>query len=148
VAETILTQAEANALIDLEKAKADALTYTYPSTGGLALIPLVSMDGREEFVIDIRRGRIDLKKVTHQLRGRQVVVLIRLDIAGPTHTNPDGTPVPCPHIHVYREGYADKWAAPLPPDFTDATDLWLTLHQFMTFCHVVDPPTIERGLFL
>jgi hypothetical protein len=147
MAETILSQAEADALIAVEKAKADALTYPYPNLGGVAVIPLVSTDGREEFVLDIRRGRIDLAKITHQLRARQIVVLVRLDIAGPTHTNPDGASVPCPHIHVYREGYADKWAAPLPPSFTNPADLWQTLHEFMAFCHVVDPPAIERGLF-
>jgi len=146
--ESQLTQAEADALMAMDKAKANDLTYAYPTSGGLLMVPLISVDGREEFVMDIRRGRIDLAKVTHQLRGRQVVLLIRLDLAGPTHTNPDAELVPCPHIHRYREGYADKWANPLPSTFTNPTDLWQTLQEFMSHCRVVDPPTLDRGLFV
>jgi hypothetical protein len=83
-----------------------------------------------------------------QNRARQVVVLVRLDLAGPTHRNPDGEEVPCPHLHLYREGYGDKWAKPLPADiFSAPTDLWATLQAFQVFCNITQPPHIERGLF-
>jgi hypothetical protein len=37
---------------------------------------------------------------------------MRLDLDGPPHRNPDDEEIPWPHLHVYREGYGDKWASP------------------------------------
>ena len=74
------------------------------------------MDGREEFLLDIRRARIDLAKGTYQNRGREVVILARLDFGGAPHRNPDGEEIGSPHIHLYREGFGDKWAFPIPSE--------------------------------
>ena len=63
-------------------------------------------------------------------------------------TNPDGVEVPSPHMHLYREGFGDKWAVPLPRDkFPNVADLWQMLDDFMRFCNVVDRPEIVKGLF-
>ena len=79
MAESRLTQAEADALIALEKRPVDPEEWDYPNDGGAITIPLLSTDGRESFLLDLRRSRIDLSKGTYQNRGRQVVVLVRLD---------------------------------------------------------------------
>lgn len=145
---TILTQAEADALMVIEKRRADTIQREYPGLGGAITAPLISIDGRERFSLDLRRGRIDLSKGTYQTRGRQVVILARLDFGGAPHRNPDGEEIGSPHLHLYREGYGDKWAFPVPEDqFTDQNDLQITLDDFMRFCNIVDPPIIRRGLF-
>jgi len=144
-----LTQAEADTLLAMEKHRADDLGWDYPDLGGQITIPLVSNDRREPFLLDVRRGRIDLVKGTYQNRGRQVVILARLDFGGAPHRNPDGEEVGSPHLHLYREGYGDKWACPVPPDhFSNLDDLWLTLQEFMRFCNIAEPPFIKRGLFI
>ena len=51
-----------------------------------------------------------MTQATYPNRARQTVVLKRLDLDGPTHTNPDGEELPCPHVHVYRDGFGTKWA--------------------------------------
>lgn len=148
MADLNLTQAEADALITLAKHRVDTTEWEYPSLGGALSIPLVSVDRREQFLLDLRKGRIDLAKGTYQNRGRQVVVLVRLDFGGAPHRNPDGREVGSPHLHVYREGFGDKWAVPLPNDrFADSRDPWRMLEDFMRFCSVVEPPIIRRGLF-
>jgi hypothetical protein len=91
-----LTQSEADALIAVEKHKADEQSYDYPGLGGSISVPLVSPDKRESFILDISRGRIDLKKGTYQNRARQIVVLVRLDFGGAPHRNPDGMGCACP----------------------------------------------------
>jgi len=63
------------------------------------------------------------------------------------HRNPDNTEVACPHLHVYREGYGDKWAMPLDDLFADTTDLMNLLEDFMRYCNIIEPPIIQRGLF-
>ena len=143
-----LTQAEAEALLALEKRRADDVEREYPGLGGSLSIPLLSADGREEFSLDLSRGRINLSKGRYQTRSRQIVILARLDFGGAPHRNPDGTEIGSPHLHLYREGYGDKWAFPVPQtQFTSLNDHWLTLQQFMTFCHIAEPPMIKRGLF-
>ncbi len=148
MAEIILTQSEADALIELEKRRVDDRVWPYPATGGSTIVPLVSADGREDFFLDLRRARIDLAKGTYQNRARHVVVLARLDFGGKPHRNPDGGEIGSPHLHLYREGFADKWALPVPADrFPNVHDTWLTLGDFMRFCRIVEPPVFDKGLF-
>src|SRR5688500_6587540 len=112
----ILTQADADALIAMEKQRVDDNPWDYPGCGGSICVPLISLDRRESFLLDVSRGRLDLLKGTYQNRARQIVVLVRLDFGGQPHRNPDDVEVPSPHLHIYREGYGDKWAIPVPRD--------------------------------
>jgi len=148
MAETTLTQAEADALLTMEKHRVDDTRYQFPALGGAIEVPLISANKRENFLLDITRGRINVKKATYQNRARTVVILARLDIEGPPHENPDGQEIPCPHLHTYREGYGDKWAAPAPTaDFPRTNDLWGALSDFMAFCKITETPITERDLF-
>lgn len=148
MADMNLTQAEADALIAMEKHRVNEDPADFPMGGQSLVLSLQSPDKREHFLLDLSRGRIDLLKVKMQNRARQVVVLVRLDLGGAPHRNPDDEEIPAPHLHVYREGYGDKWAIPVPADrFTAITDLWTTLEEFMRFCNITHPPRIERGLF-
>ena len=148
MAEINITQSEADALLVLAKHRADDRQWDYPDLGGSISVPLVSPDRLERFVLDLSRGRINLAKGTYQNRGRQVVVLVRLDFGGAPHRNPDGEEIGSPHLHLYREGFADKWAFPVPADrFPNPGDAWRTLGDFMRYCNVVEPPAIRRGLF-
>ncbi|MEZ4601356.1 MAG: hypothetical protein R2940_16330 [Syntrophotaleaceae bacterium] len=143
----LLTQQEGDALLELEKHYFGNVVFDFPDLGGALRIPLHSEDRREEFSLDITRGRIELKKSTLQSRARKAVILARVDVCGPPHRNPDGEEVPCPHLHLYREGYGDKWAAPLPSHFTDPENTWQTVAEFMDFCHITTKPDIRQGLF-
>jgi hypothetical protein len=116
--------------------------------GDSLVLPLQSSDKREQFLLDISRGRIDLLRGKYQNRARQVIVLVRLDFGGRPHRNPDDQELPCPHLHIYKEGYGDKWAIPIPVDqFSRLSDLHGTLEDFMQFCNITHPPHINRGLF-
>lgn len=148
MADIELTQAEADALIAVEKVRENNDSVEYPSLGGRVSVPLVSTDKKEHFLLDVSRGRIDLKKGTYQERGRQVIVLVRLDFGGAPHRNPDGEEVPCPHLHLYRSGFGDKWATLVPTDrFSDTNDFWRLLQDFMRYCNITQPPAFERGVF-
>lgn len=148
MADLNLTQAEADSLIAMAKHRVDNVEWEYPDLGGGISVPLVSVDRREQFVLDLRRGRIDLAKCTYQNRGRQVVVLVRLDFGGAPHRNPDGEEIGSPHLHRYREGYGDKWAVRVPgAQFANLGDPSRTLDDFMRYCNIVEPPVIRRGLF-
>jgi hypothetical protein len=148
MAEIDLTQAEADALIAMEKHRESDKEWSFPGPGQRLAIPLTSPDKRENFMLDITRSQLKLTKATYQNRARQVVILMRLDLDGPPHRNPDEQEIPCPHLHVYREGYGDKWAVPAPVgQYPNTQDLFSTFEAFMQHCNITQMPAIQRGLF-
>lgn len=148
MADINLPQDEADSLLAMEKKRADDAEWLFPGPGDRIAIPLTSLDKRENFMLDVTRSRIKLTKATYQNRVRQAIILMRLDLDGRPHRNPDDTEIPCPHLHVYREGYGDKWASIAPKDrYPNTLDLLSTLEAFMKHCNVADPPKIQKGLF-
>lgn len=148
MADIDLLQEEADALIAMEKHREDDTWRVFPTPGGRLAIPLISSDRRENFMLDVTRSQLKLTKATYQNRARQVVILMRLDLDGPPHRNPDGQEVPCPHLHVYRQGYADKWATLAPASqYPNTQDLFATFEAFMQHCNITRTPRIQRVLF-
>ena len=148
MADIDISQSEADALIAMEKRRADDRQWLFPTLGDRIAIALTSIDKRENFMLDVTRGQIKLTKATYQNRARQAIVLLRLDLDGPPHRNPDGEEIPCPHLHIYREGFGAKWAIPAPTGkFTNTLDLFLTFEEFMSACNITERPLVEKGLF-
>jgi hypothetical protein len=131
----------------MEKQRTDNRVLKFPDPGDRLTIPLISADRREAFTLDVTRGRIKFTKATYQNRARQAVILMRLDLDGPLHRNPDGEEIACPHLHIYREGYGDKWAMPAPADkYPDTGNLLSTFEAFMRHCNITSPEFLA-GLF-
>lgn len=141
-----LTQSEADALFALAKRRIGIQPIRFPMPGEKITAELKSFDAREKFFLDVNRSSVSISKITYQNRVRVIIVLARLDVGGAPHRNPDDTEIDCPHLHVYREGYADKWAIPLPPIFERIENPWQTLQDFMQFCNITEPPLFERNL--
>lgn len=148
MADINITQDEADKLMAMQKKAIDQTEWTFPGPGDRVVVPLTSLDKRESFLLDVTRYQIKLTKATFQNRGRVAIILYRLDIDGAPHRNPDGEEIPCPHLHIYREGFGDKWAIQAPIDrFPDTSNLFSTLDAFMDHCNITEPPPILRGLF-
>jgi hypothetical protein len=54
----------------MSKQLTEDATVQSPSAGDRLLIPLVSTDRTEDFMLDVTRSRIDLAKATYQNRAR------------------------------------------------------------------------------
>jgi len=148
MADIDISQPEADALIEMEKRFVDAKDWTFPSAGEHRSLALTSVDKRENFVLDVTRARIKLTKATYQNRARQAIILLRLDLDGPPHRNPDGEEIPCPHLHTYREGFGDKWAIAAPTHrYADPLDLFSTCQAFLQHCNITGPSKMQKGLF-
>jgi hypothetical protein len=142
-----ISQDLANQLLKMEKVRENDTEYDFPSLGGELRVVLFSVDQKEEFFLDIRRSFINLSRTKYQSRARKNIILLRLDINGGPHRNPDGQEVGSPHVHIYREGYNDKWAYELPKEFKNINDPWETLLDFYRYCNITKPPIIRKGLF-
>src|SRR5690348_1413898 len=71
MAEIDITQAEADALIAIEKHCLEDKMWLFPQSGGRLSVELFSPDRRENFMLDITRAQIKLTKATYQnVRGR------------------------------------------------------------------------------
>ncbi len=136
----MLTQLEAETLITMRK--------TFINRGTISIPPgidetheLIGEDKREQFLLDLWRGTLRLSKLKFQTRGHKVIVLVRLDIDGAPHTNPDGTKLNGSHLHIYREGYEDKWAVSLPhDDFRSTSNIRQTFEDFCRYCNIETLP--------
>ncbi len=142
-----ISQQEADDLLAMQKVSLTTAPISFPDFGGAITVPLISTDGSEEFLLDVRRNRINVSKGTFQNRARTVIILARLDVGGAPHRNPDGAEIACPHLHVYREGYGDKWAVDATPLIGSGADHWAAYQTFIQFCNIVQPPNFQQGLF-
>jgi hypothetical protein len=73
-------------------------------------------------------------------------VLVRLDIKGAPHTNPDGSRLTGTHLHLYREGYHDKRAQPVNAGlFPDLADIQRSFTDFCAYCNIRGLPPFQAG---
>lgn len=140
----VLTQEEAEKLLAMVKVLASQKDIKFPLPGEYLYLDAQSVDGRIKFIIDVnRKGRINVRKCTYQTRFQKTICLLRVDLDGPDHINPDGEIVPCPHIHIYREGYGSSWAYPLSLHIkTNPRDLATTLSDFLEYNNINTRPQI------
>ncbi len=147
----------------MEKKRGDETTWDFPGQGEALVIPIVAVDSPEEFLLDVERGNIKLIRRKYQTRARKIYVLARVDFSGPPHRNPTpieserapqgfedyvGMELSDTHLHLYREGWGNRWAIPLePPAFHNADDPSRIWADFMKFCNITEPPDIQGGLF-
>lgn len=135
----MLTQLEANDLISILKElqeKSDNIIF--PTLGNSLALECKSPTTKDKFIIDVnRKGTLKITKCTYQTRYKNSLRLVRIDLDGPPHENPDGNVIECPHIHIFREGFELKWAYPLSEYISsDPTDLISILIDFLRYNNV------------
>lgn len=102
---------------------------------------------KETFQLDFYRGSFELSKFTINNRYRSTIILLRYDNGG-RHTNPDGVLFEGPHVHLYREGYNDKFAFPISEVNIETSDtIEEIFKKILQFCNVAKVPTIEVPMF-
>jgi len=140
----MLTQAEVDRLMGMTKHFVSAPTTISFPLGADDTYELVAVENRERFLLDVWRGTLRLTKFKFQNRVRTVVVLVRLDVDGAPHTNPDGLTLSGTHLHLFREGYEDRWAYPVDPKaFTLLSDAGATFYDFCAYCKIESPPPVQ-----
>ena len=147
----MLTKEEIDIVIDiLKNIEYDKEIFSFPCIGESTVLNATSNDKKYKFIFDIKPGRSKRvkDKLTLQERYGKDVVLVRLDINGPPHTNPDGETVSGNHIHIIKDGYDDKFAYDIPTDLVDADDNIQTMINFFQYCKVFNPEfaAFERRL--
>lgn len=142
-----LTLAEAQDLIQVLKKILQSRKFFLPKSGQQVKLELTSVfSDKDRFtVVANRTGRIVKDKFTLLLLYGKDKGLLRIDAVGADHVNPDGTVVPCPHIHFQTKdsGKWDAWAAEIPAVFGNVEDRVETFRTFLQYCHVHNIASIE-----
>lgn len=143
-----ITQSEYDFLMSQEKVFDDSST---PIELGPAPIhwtrQINSLSSKDIFLIDFYRGSIEISKFTVNKRYRQTIIMLRYDNGG-RHTNPDGEKFEGPHIHLYKEGFNDKFAYPISVIGIEETDSMEKIFtKILYFCNIKRVPTIEIPMF-
>ncbi|MEG2789113.1 MAG: hypothetical protein RR942_14975 [Romboutsia sp.] len=140
----MLTAEEFNTLLNKIKRFEDNSPILLPNNGGKITRHLNSSTSSDEFILNIDRRKIDLMKIKYQARHKRTnSIMLRIDTKGPRHQNPDGEYIECPHIHIYRENWGDKWAFPLDPStFSNISNLSALLKDLLIYFNVQDIPNI------
>lgn len=138
----MLQQAQADRLRALPK-QMQAAALIVPTPRNRKTWPAVATDGTASFLVDMAQGGIAGSSLKCQERYLLTEILVRLDVYGPPHRNPDHATVPTPRVHLYREGYNDAWAYPLPVGLdVSSRDLRQILHNFLAYCGFATIPAI------
>lgn len=100
-----------------------------------------------------RKGQVNPNKYTLLERHANSIILLRLDVKGPPHINPDVEEIACPHIHISKAEYNTSWAYPADDHgYNDTNDMVSTLITFLEQCRVVNIAvmnlTESRGLII
>lgn len=102
-----------------------------------------SISTKDTFLLDFYRGTFRLEKYTYNHRFNQTTVLMRFDSYG-EHTNPDGERISGYHVHIYKEGFGDKFAYPASNFGIGSTDtIEVILHKMLLYCNIRRIPPIE-----
>ncbi len=140
----MLTQAEADRFIGMAKHFVRPPASIVIPPGVDDTYELAALEDRERFLLDLWRGTLRLTKLKFQNRVQVVDVLVRLDVDGAPHTNPDGQKLSGTHLHLFREGYDDRWARPVDRKaFTLLSDPGTTFQDFCVFCKIESPPPVQ-----
>jgi hypothetical protein len=140
----MLTQTEADQFMQMAKhfVRPPAIITIPP--GADDTYEFAGPNNRETFLLDVWRGTLRLSKLKYQNRVQTAVILVRLDVDGAPHTNPDGVRLSGTHLHLFKEGFDDKWAYAVDPAlFTVLSDPGKTFHDFCAFCKIETPPPVQ-----
>ncbi|MHD0398296.1 DUF6978 family protein [Staphylococcus simulans] len=101
---------------------------------------IVSLDSHIHYVLFIKKGMRDPDRFTIILLFKGIGhTLVRIDINGGNHLNPDHSIAPKSHIHIYNNQFEkkDRYAYALnPSDFPNISTLYPVYLSFLRFNNI------------
>lgn len=143
-----MIQEEYENLMLQEKAFADTITLIEISPAPIRWTKEIRCKKTsDKFLLDFYRGSFELAKYTANKRFRQTLIMFRYDNAG-RHTNPDGESFDGPHVHLYREGFNDKFAFPVSKiDIREDESMEDKFRKILHFCNIIECPGMLIPMF-
>lgn len=103
-------------------------------------LQIVSNINNINFKLSIYRGNIEPERFSLNLRFNDTnECLVRLDIRGGKHLNPDGSIAPESHLHIYNKDYNPRCSYAYPinlDDFPNTKNLYYTTESFLAYTNI------------
>lgn len=143
-----ITQNDFELIIKEEKVFSDLINPLALSPAPLQWTrEIEAVNSKNKYLLDFYRGSFELTRYTYNKRYRQSIILLRYDNGG-RHTNPDGRSFNGPHVHIFREGYNDKFAFPISDlNIDESNSIDEVLENLLQFCNVIKRPIIQTPIF-
>jgi hypothetical protein len=143
-----ITQSDFNNIIKEEKIFSDLINPLELSPAPICWTrEIKAINSKNIYLLDFYRGSFELTRYTYNKRYRQSLILLRYDSGG-RHTNPDGVTFDGPHVHIFREGFNDKFAYPISDlNIEDTNSIDEVLDKLLQFCNVIKRPVINIPMF-
>tara|TARA_R110002124_G_scaffold56746_2_gene159775 strand:- start:146 stop:583 length:438 start_codon:yes stop_codon:yes gene_type:complete len=143
-----ITQSDFNNIIKEEKIFSDLIHPLELSPAPISWTrEIKAINSKNIYLLDFYRGSFELTRYTYNKRYRQSLILLRYDSRG-RHTNPDGVTFDGPHVHIFREGFNDKFAYPISDlNIEDTNSIDEVLDKLLQFCNVIKRPVINIPMF-
>lgn len=146
----ILTQDEADTLGVIEKYLIESESVLIPPPQKTCIHYIrYRKDGQyyDNMKLSTFRSQKNSRKVSYRIIYDAHNILVRIDTQyAASHRNPDGKiiiPPYQPHMHIYTEGYNDKFAYPLPNCFSNADDIIQLFMEFLSYSNVLNADKIS-----
>lgn len=139
-----LTDSEARFLLEIEKIVTEN-SIDIPIDGDKCGLNLERHDNNDNvLIIHIVSSSKNKEKYTFNVVYNKCITILRIDIGGSlVHINPDGTEIPVPHMHIYRDGFDDTFAIPLPDSFSDVDNIAKVLYDLFAYSNVINRDNVE-----
>lgn len=138
-----LSQSEFDYLMNQEKRFEDESTILLGPAPLQWSKKIQSTSTKDTFSLDFYRGTFRLEKYTYNHRFKQTTVLMRFDSYG-EHSNPDGERISGHHVHIYKEGFGDKFAYPASNYGIESSDtIEVVMQKILVYCNIKIIPPIE-----
>ena len=134
----ILTQNEYDRLMQLRKTFDSCIKL--PMDDEKVSYTLHALDSSETFLLNIERKRIFEIRRSKLNTSFSKEPILRVEVDGRPHINPDGERIGRNHIHIYKQGYGLSWAYPLETFsdelFKDATNFNILFSDFCKYSNI------------
>jgi hypothetical protein len=143
-----LNQAEADGLIKVKKIFLDKtpLTVNRPYNEQRELKS--ERDPYEVFYLNVTQTRIEFGKYGTVTRFFQIPLVRACINPDARHENPDGEILSGSHIHIYKQGYADKFAYPLKEHGFDDMLIVPFIKKFLEYCNIEEIEINEQSILM
>lgn len=113
------------------------------SKGSTSEYKVIGHETGMEYRLTVYRGRINEVKISLTKLVQKTIVLVRVDVNGPYHSNPDGESIGPNHYHLYDETFKDRFAYELDEKyFKNIDNIGDIFNSFCRFCNI-DTSTYE-----
>jgi hypothetical protein len=120
---------------------------THPSNGDKLKLHLKNSLNQDNFELNISTHSIRIEKTNYHLQENRILPLLRLEVFATPHKNPNGEKISENHLHIYKEGFEDRWAYPVDHILKHSRDRIIIFQSLLDTINLQSKLTVDKDIF-